>query len=259
MNIAAQLHHGISAEIYKYKKTFTLWLLLLAPAFIPFINFMILWRKGDKVIQPGTNPWDTLLGFSIDPANFLFPFFVMMVALLVNNIEYSSNTWKLIYTQPLSRMALYISKMKVFIAMIFISLMLFATFTILVGLSMRVVNPDLGFNQAYNYGHIYAIMFKIFLATLGMASLQFFISQKWKNLIIPLGVGIAGLISFMILVQGWKYAPYHPYGYAILSIGGFRIEGFRLWSDMSAVYKSLAVCTIIFSLAGFDMLRKRIH
>lgn len=258
MNIALQLKRGLSAEVYKYKKTLTMWLLILAPAFVPAINFIILWRKGPDIIKPDMDAWSTLINFSVDPANFLFPFFVMMVALLVNNIEYSSNTWKLTYAQPLSRLALYLSKMKVFIAMIFFSLMLFGTFTILVGLSMRFVQPGLGFEEAFSFGFEYSLMIKIFLATLGMASIQFFISQQTKNLILPLGIGIAGLISFMIVVQGWEYAPYHPYGYSILATGGIRQEGYQIWADMASVYKSLIVAIVMFSLAGVIQLKKRI-
>ena len=258
MNIAIQLKRGISAEIFKYKKTFTLWLLILAPAFVPVINFIILWQKGPEIIKEGMNAWSTLLGNSIDPANFLFPFFVMMVALLVNNIEYSSNTWKLIYAQPLSRLALYLSKMKVFIVMILISLMLFGSFTILVGLSMRLIHPGLGFEESFNFSFQYALMIKIFLGTLGMASIQFFISQQSKNLILPLGIGIAGLISFIIVVRGWEYAPYHPYGYAVYAAGGIKQEGYQIWADMTSVYKSLIVATAVFTLAGLTQLRKRI-
>lgn len=204
------------------------------------------------------NAWNTLVNFSIDPGNFLFPFFVMMVALLVNNIEYSANAWKLTYAQPLTRFALYLSKMKVFIIMIFVSLMLFATFTGLVGLSMRLVQPGLGFEQDFSITYIYAIMAKVFLATLGMASIQFFISQHWKNLILPLGIGIGGVISFMILSQGWEYAPYHPYGYTILSVSGIRSPSFELWADMSAVYKSVIVAAVVFTASGIYQVRKRI-
>ncbi|MFT6969730.1 MAG: hypothetical protein ACJAXX_000291 [Roseivirga sp.] len=258
MNIAIQLKRGISAEVYKYKKTFTLWLLILAPAFIPLINFIILWQKGPQLIKVGTGAWSTLLNLSTAPANFLFPFFVMMVALLVNNIEYSSNTWKLTYAQPLSRLALYLSKMKVFIAMILLSLLLFGTFTLLVGISMRVVQPGLGFEEPISYSFQYALMIKIFLATLGMASIQFFISQQSKNLILPLGIGIAGLISFMILVQGWKYASYHPYGYAILSTDDIRKVDFEVWGNMASVYKSLIVSSVMFILGGILQSKKRI-
>lgn len=258
MNLALELKRGISAEIYKFKGTFTLWLLILAPAFVPVINFIIFLNKGDEIVKPGDNPWALLTNFSIDPANFLFPFFVFIVALFVNNIEYNSNTWKLIYTQPLSRMAIYLSKMKVFIAMLLFSLMLFAVFTQIVGLLLSLIKPELGFDKAYDHSFIYQLSLKTFLSTLGYASIHFWISQRWKTIILPLGIGIAGIISFMILVQGWKYAEYHPYGYHILSSNGFRNVDFNLWGNMKPVYLSLALSFLIFFYAGWEQSKKRI-
>jgi hypothetical protein len=123
---------------------------------------------------------------------------------------------------------------------------------------MRVVQPSLGFEEPFSYSFEYALMLKIFLATLGMASVQFFISQQSKNLILPLGIGIAGLISFMILVQGWEYASYHPYGYAILSTDNIKQAGSEVWGDMASVYKSLIVGGVMFILGGILQLRKRI-
>ena len=258
MSLAMQLRRGISAEIYKYKRTFTFWLLVLAPAFIPAINFLILTTKGSDLIKEGDNAWQLLISFSMGPANFLFPFFIIMIALLVNSLEYNANTWKLIYSQPLSRSAVYLSKMKVFILMSFMSLSLFSTFTILVGLSMRVIAPELGFNNGFDFGLVYGLYFKVFLSTLGMASIQFWISQRWKNLIIPLGVGIAGVISSIIAMQGWKYAGFHPYGYHLFATNGMTPENPNIWGNMEQVYLSIGVATIIFTLAGIEQVRKRI-
>lgn len=258
MNLAIQIKRGVSAEIYKYKKTFTFWLLILAPAFIPIISFLVLFFKGTEIIKEDQNAWEFLVSFSTNPGNFLFPFFIIMLALLVNNIEYNANTWKLIYAQPLSRVAVYFAKVKVFTIMLFTSLMLFSTFTLLVGFILRFVSPELGFDQPFNFGFAYSLNFKVFLATLGMASIQFWISQHWKNLILPLGVGIGGVISFLILAQGWEYATYHPYGYHILAIGGAGGEGFNLWDNMDHVYYSLGLAVVVFILAGIEQAKKRI-
>ena len=257
MNPAIALKRGISAEIFKFRGTFTFWLLVIAPAFIPIINFLILWRRGEDVVKDG-NAWEMLMQLSMGPANFLFPFFIIMIALLVNNIEYNANTWKLIHVQPLSRVTVYLAKMKTFMLMLFISLMLFSSFTILVGLSMRSVQPGLGFEAAFDFSKIYGLYFKIFLCTLGMASIQFWISQHWKNLILPLGVGIAGVISFMILVQGWKYAKYHPYGYHILATNGLTPDNPSIWAEMNPVYLSVGLAFVVFSLTGWEQSQKRI-
>ena len=258
MNAVIAMKKGLSAEIYKFRRTFTLWMLILAPAFIPAINLIIFWSKGHEVIKEGQNPWDLLIQFSIDPGNFLFPFFVMIVALFVNSIEHNANTWKLIYTQPLSRVTVYLSKMKVYIVMILFSLMLFGAFTVLVGHIIHAVRPELGFDQTFDKSILFSACFKIFLCSIGYASIQFAISQKWKNLILPLGVGLGGFISFMIVVQGWEYAHYHPYGYQILGLGGLHNPDAGLWDDLSFVWRSLGVGAVIFTLSGIDMVRKRI-
>ena len=248
MNAVIAMKKGLSAEIYKFRRTFTLWTLILAPGFIPAINLIIFWSKGEQVIKEGQNPWDLLLQFSIDPGNFLFPFFVMIIALFVNNIEHSANTWKLIYTQPLQRTTVYLAKVKVFIVMILFSLMLFGVFTLGVGYAMQVIRPELGFDQPFDAAFLFQACFKIFLCSLGYASIQFAISQKWKNLILPLAVGLGG----------WKYAPYHPYGYQVLGLGNLRDPNTGIWDNMVFVWRSLGLAAVIFTLSGLDMKLKRI-
>lgn len=257
MNLVLELKRGISAELFKYRRTFVLWLLILAPAFVPIINYIILFKKGDQIIQEGQNAWAVLLGNTIQPGNFLFPFFVMVIALFVNSIEHNSNTWKLIYTQPISRLATFLSKMKVFILMVLFSLMLFGFFSLMVGYLLNVTSPDLGFDQPFDKSLIFQACLKIFLASLGYASLQFALSQKSKNMMLSLGIGIGGVISIMILMNGWKYADYHPYGYhmfALREVG----EDFNIWLKMKTVYRSLIVALVVFGLSGWDMVRRRI-
>ena len=140
----------------------------------------------------------------------------------------------------------------------FFSLMLFGVFSISVGYIVKAVKPDLGFDQAFNLSLFFALPFKIFLATLGYASIQFWLSQRWKNLILSLGVGIGGFISFMIAVNGWEYAGYHPYGLQILALGSTRDPNFEVWSNMEFVYRSLGLALVIFTLAGIEKVRKRI-
>ncbi|MEC7756107.1 MAG: ABC transporter permease [Bacteroidota bacterium] len=252
------LKKGISAEIYKYRSTFVFWFVLLAPAFIPAINLIAFLRRGDAIVARGGTAWENLMQFSSGPANFLFPFFVIIVALFVNTIESNSNTWKLIYAQPLSRLNVFCSKMLVYIAMLFCSLMLFGLMTYAVGWLVHLANPDLGFADPFNLWHLLGNCFTIFLATLGFGSIHFYLSQRTKNLILSLGIGVGGIVSFMILVQGWEYARYHPYGYHVLSSGPVGTENFSLWSHMEPVYLSLALAAVVFSIAAIDTQRKRI-
>ena len=204
MNYILSIKQGLSAEIYKYRNTFLFWFVLLAPAFVPTINLVIFLNKGEEILGRGGTAWENLLQNSSGPSSFLFPFFVYVVALFVNNIESTSNTWKLIYTQPLSRFSVYLSKVKVFSLMLFISLMIYGVLVYAVGLIVNLANPDLGFGEPFDILFLFGRCFKLYLGVLGFAMIHFYISQRTKNIILPLGIGIAGLISFMILVQGWE-------------------------------------------------------
>lgn len=258
MNSVTALKRGIGAELYKFRRTFILWFLVLAPAFVPFINLMIFVKKGHELLGPDENPWYRLVQMSIDPGNFLFTFFVMIVALFVSSIEHNSNTWKLIYTQPLSRLVVYTSKVVVFLLMLLFSLLLFSLFSVLVGLFLRMTMPDLGFDQAFGMGLFFQLAIKVFLATLGYASLQFWMSQRWKTLLLPLGIGIGGWISFLILSRGWEYVEYHPYGFPMLGLGNYQDPAYEWLGELKFVYRSVGLAAVVFVLAGWDMVRKRI-
>lgn len=258
MNPATTLSRGLQAEVYKFRRTFLFWFLILAPGFVPAINLIIFLSKGHEIIQPGDNPWGNLLSMSIEPGNFLFPFFVMIVALFVNSIETSSNTWKLIYTQPLSRLTVYLSKVLVFVLMLFFSLTLFGFFSIGVGWLVGLFRPELGFDQAFKLQQFFLVPTRIFLMTLGYASLQFLMSQQSKNLILPLGIGIGGLISFLILSQGWKYVEYHPYGYQLMGVGDYADLEASFWAQSKYIVRSLGLALVTFGVGAWLMLRKRI-
>ncbi len=258
MNPVIALSRGFQAEVYKFRRTFLFWFLILAPGFVPAINLIIFLSRGPDIVEAGTNPWPYLLSMSIEPGNMLFPFFVMVVALFVNNIETSSNTWKLIYTQPLSRLTEYLSKVLVFILMLFLSLSLFGIFSIGVGWLLSIFMPDLGFDQAFKTQQFFGVPTRIFLMTLGYASLQFIISQQSKNLILPLGIGIGGLISFLILSQGWEYVEYHPYGYQLMGVGDYADLDAYFWAQSKFMIRSLALALVTFGVGAWVMLRKRI-
>jgi hypothetical protein len=82
-------------------------------------------------------------------------------------------------------------------------------------------------------------------------------SQRWKNLLLPLGVGIGGWISFLILSQGWEYAAYHPYGFP-MSLGDYMNPAYEWWGELTSVYRSIGLAAVVFVMAGLDMVRKRV-
>lgn len=259
MNFFNLLRRGLHAESYKYRSTFLWWFVLLAPAFIPLINGIAFVRRGEYILERGGTAWGMMMQYSNAPAYLLFPFFVFIVALYINQVEWSSNTWKLIYTQPMSRLSVFFSKWIFFLSILLISLMLYAGFLVLAGKITHLLRPSLGFDEPLDLYVLFAQAFRMFLATLGLASIQFYLSQKTKNIMLPLGVGIAGIISYLIVVKGWEYAAFHPYGFPDM-VGGFAaVARTMLLENMQPIYLSLGLCTILTGIAAMDLHHKRIY
>lgn len=253
-----EIRRGLSAEFFKFKNTFLFWFVILAPAFVPFINLISFLRRGEDIMARGGEAWPNLIQYNTGPSNLLLPFFIFILALYVNNIETSSNTWKLIYSQPISRLSVYISKLSSLLIMLFLSLMLFGIFIYASGILINYFKPSLGFDTRVDIVFLFGRCLKIYFATLGIAVIHFYISQRSKSILLPLGIGIGGLISFSILVQGWEYAQYHPYGYHILTLGSANGSRSQLLERMTPIYLSFTITTCLSILGAIDIKRKRI-
>ena len=51
MNIALSLRRSLSTEIFKFRSTFLIWFLLIAPVFIPVINPILFLKRGDEIVS----------------------------------------------------------------------------------------------------------------------------------------------------------------------------------------------------------------
>ncbi len=258
MNNLQALRGSLSSEIYKYRSTFLLWFAILSPAFIPAINLVTFLHSGDKILARGGTAWSNLMQYSTGPANFLFPFFVMIVALFMNQIENNSNSWKLIYAQQNPRWSIYLAKVITYCLILFLGLTLYMGLTYAVGKIVHIVNPELGFGAYFSFWKMIERSLMLFIGTLGFASIQFWLGQRFKNLMISLGIGVGGIISFMIVAQGWKYARFHPYGFHMLAGSGVENDKLILWQQMEPLYLSLGLALVVFILAGIDMNKRRI-
>jgi len=79
--------------------------------------------------------------------------------------------------------------------------------------------PKFNFNQ-YNPLHILINAYtKLFLASLGILSLQFILSLLWSDFLKPMGIGFVGTIMGIIAANvGWKYAYLIPYSLPTLAL-----------------------------------------
>lgn len=207
------------AELWKCRKTAAYWLTLLAGIFLPFVTWLMLVFRADHFVKAFEKaPWQSLLGDCWQPtAAFFLPMYVILVTSLVVQIEYRNNTWKQVYASPRSYADIFFSKFLVVHGLVLVALLLFNIMILLVGFSANLLHSKYGFfSTAVPWRDMLSTTGKMYTAILGLTAIQYWISLRFKNFIAPIGVGLALLITGLVIIQ-WEKIIYYPYAYSALT------------------------------------------
>lgn len=209
------------AELIKTKNTFALWLTILGAALIPIFLLIAYIAKWKSFIPKGDeNAWSNLFSVGYNGVSSLFiPLFIVLLTSLLINIEHKSNTWKHIFVQPVSKGKVYFSKLFVVLQSVILCYVLFVCFLLLAGFIAGSLKQELGFFSVHPpWMKILEVTFKSFLSTLALIGIHFWLSFRVKNIILPIGLGLAGVVISLILLGRWEHVIYIPYAYTALSI-----------------------------------------
>lgn len=209
----------LKIEWLKTRRTAAVWITVLGAAFIPVISFLIYVLKPEHFIKElAANPWQSLIMQSWQSASvFLLPMYVILVTSLIVQIEYRNNAWKQLYTTPRSYSNIYLSKFVVIQLMIIGCFVLFNIFMIACGYITSLMNSGYHFNsKPIPFSKLLLLSSKLYISSMAITSIQYWLSLRLKNYIAPLGIGLALLIAGIILLQ-WERIYLYPYAYAALS------------------------------------------
>ncbi|MBC8112630.1 MAG: ABC transporter permease [Verrucomicrobia bacterium] len=239
-------------DVIKSKNTFALWLTVLGAGFIPAVLFLIGFNKPEFVATK-QNIWEIYFErghiFSII---FFMPFFVVLVISLLVQIEHKSNTWKHLLTLPIGKAEIYFSKLLLILTMLVLCYFLFVVFLLGGGFLLGIVHPKLPFlSQTPNFQFITKTGIKLFVASLAITSIHYWASLRIKNQILPIGIGLIGIVSTLILNEGWKNIVYFPWAFPLLTYKFIKQPEFWLNHE----WRSLAYFAVITLLGYLDFSR----
>ena len=248
--MAATFILNTRAEVLKIKKTAAFWITVFGAAFIPLVNFIRLVAKADhfsKFMQE--DPWRIIIKDHWEiSAVFLLPMFVILITSLVVQTEYRNNTWKQVYTSPRSYLDIFFTRFLVIQGLVLFCFLLFNGFIVLSSLAVDLLKPQYHFrDHAIPVGSLMEIMFKMYFSVITITAVQYWLSLRFKNFIVPLGIGLALLITGLV-IHRWEDLYYYPYMYpAIFYLPNFgSIEGFVQKAELYNVIWFVAVLTLSF-------------
>lgn len=204
------------AELIKSKRSASFWLSLIGSAVIPGIFFLMYTIEPKNADRYQVKPWEIHFtqGWQAFAA-FLLPMFVILICSLIPQIEFKNNTWKQTFASPQSVGNIFFAKYLSIVIMILFLFLMFNVFMIVSGIVPNLFNDKYVFlKNPIDWGGLLKLNFKTFVALLGIISIQYWIGLRFKNFIVPIGIGL-GLLVMSLVVIGWKHADKVPYAFPL--------------------------------------------
>lgn len=242
-------------ELWKCRRTAAYWITIAGSVFIPLVIMTTYIARPDQFaprfehdgwLKHINNTWKSA-------AAFLLPMFVIMVSSLVVQIEYRNNTWKQVYASPRSLADIFFSKFVIIHLLIISCFVLFALFTLVAAYIANLAHARYPFlSTPVPWKSLLMLISKQYIAILAMTSFQYWLSLRIRNYIAPMGIGLALLITGLIILD-WEKIIYYPYAYTAVTF--FRDKGSNGIANHE-IY-SLVWFVVILALAFWDTVYRK--
>jgi len=204
---------AIVIELIKMKNTLGIWTSIIFPALVVLMNFLIYFNRPKMLLGAEGNPWIFVSRNAVTIYSILFlPLFIAIITFYINYNEHRGNSWRQIYSLPISKGTVYFSKLFNSFIILCVSMLLFYILNYISMAALKSIYPQIPFDK-YSYDPIIPITFlKITLASMGILAIQFLISILSGNFIYSLGFGLIATFAGAFLAQ-WEKIIYYPYSY----------------------------------------------
>jgi hypothetical protein len=238
-------------EIIKLKRTFAYWLTIISALLFPVL-FFIVYAVEHESLTPeiGVNPWEKFMTTQIENSiPFFIPMFIVLITSLIMQIEYKSLGIKHLFALPIPKWSVYFGKLSIVILAIITTYVYYYAAILLTGLVLGLIYPDLAFlNFQPEHLRYINILSTSFVASLGIIGIQFWLSFRFKNFIVPLGFGMFLAIIGIISSQA-PQSIYFPYAFSVLSVSlGDKMP---LVFGISSVTVYSVLCFVLTCALGF--------
>ena len=214
---------ALEAEILKLKRTTILWSSLVTPLVIVLFMFfgVILKFSSNSGTNITTNAWVwfTNLIFSFW-ALLMLPLYIVLETALLGQLEHSEKLWKHLYVLPIPRSSLYESKLIIGSSLVIVSNIILGISTILAGMSLSYIRPNLGFKGNIPFINISQFLLLSFIASFMIIAIQIWLSLRWQNVTISIGIGMIATVIGQFLAQSSNWTRIFPWSFPGLILSG---------------------------------------
>jgi hypothetical protein len=241
---------SLSSEWLKTKRSTASWLCIIGGFFIPLLSLLAFLYRKTSINEIPNHIWEAhYTDLWKNMAVFLLPMGLILATSLIAQIEFKNNTWKQVHATPQSFTNLFFAKFSVILLM---TIKFFIFFNI--GILLSGLIPCLIIDGGWPKEEIPVFVFlkgnvKFLIVCLPILAIQYLISLKFKNFLVPVGIGLMGLIGSLIGMR-WTEIYLIPYAYPILMV-------FELNGDFNLYLYAIAYFVLILTLAYWLYISKK--
>ncbi len=209
----------LKVEWLKIKSTPFLILLFVSACMVPFTILLPVYFDSYNMVDLNRDPWSLHYSgvFAIFSVFIITPLIILMTT-TCDYVDHHARADKFRYCTPISRREFYYGKALFLLLMIMVTFAILPLMTALSGYVVDLFVPE------YEYSYYtprlssrYAVLKQVFIASLGILGIQYFLSSYFNHFIIPLGIGILGsIISFILAALNSPISLWIPYDYPLI-------------------------------------------
>ncbi|MGE7941111.1 ABC transporter permease [Lysinibacillus xylanilyticus] len=243
----------IIGDSIKFKRSKLILITILFPLFVFLMNFTDFYFRFDfnkeMAQELHTSDWVFLIISSHWAMFIMVPLSITIFASKIVNIEHEANAWKILFSLPISRYSIYLSK--------FIYLLVLCAFsaTCIVG-SILFVGLFLDFNGPIPWGLILKQAFYPYIVSFPLMAFQLWISMVCQNQMISISLGVIFTLSgFFLQNIKWLFWVYPIWGTPILPSDEFNEVISN--NDLSFLFIMSFIVGTIFLISGMVHFSKK--
>lgn len=195
----------LAIELRKEKRTGVIPMLpavgVLGAAYV-FANYIV---RGEALLGLPLEPMDVLLTQLYGVILILNMFGIVAAACMIYHMEFRGNAVRKLYMLPVSVPGIYLCKFLILTA-------LFLAAIFLENLALARIGITELPEGAFEMGTLLAFAAYSFITSMPVLSFMLFVSSRYENMWVPLGIGVAGFLSGMALANsGLTLWMIHPF------------------------------------------------
>lgn len=234
------MQKAFRAELLKLRHSKILNIVMCVPLFFVILGFSNFLRYRELFTSKGQNVWQQIYTqSSMFYGLFLMALFITIIMTILVRVENSEDNFKRILTLPVKRSDIYIAKLTVGCLIVFLNLVIFMALTILAGTIAAPSSVSMPMNLIYS-------PVLCFIASLPVIAIQYYLSMRFSNIAIPLGVGVVFSLP-SILINNTRFWILFPWTYP----GRALLNGANVYFEFSSYMYIIAIIVFIaFVLIG---------